>query len=175
VLEDTPNPIIPTIPKFMPYDEVWNRIQDEFKNLNNSWGIKDENGNYERYSLRGIVKKQVELNDPLFATIDELLDDYEEDTQLKAALVTTLNSQKPNISQYQLLNRFRTQSKLEKAIASGEFDTSQLTQEMLDEDRREQDAFCIADRNKQWKLLNDNTLRASRSIPRTWSNLALSH
>lgn len=174
-LEDTPNPIIPIIPQYMAYDEVWNRLQDEFKNLNNSWGVKDKDGNYERYSFRGIVKKQVELNDPLFATIDELLDDYEDDTQLKAALVTTLNSQKPNISQFQLLNRYRVQSQLEKAIEKGEFDMSQLTQEMLDQDRREQDAFCLADRNKQWKLLNDNTLRASRSIPRTWSNRILSY
>ena len=175
VLEDTPNEIIPVIPKIIPYDEVWNRLQDEFKNLNNTWGEKDADGNYDPYSFRWIVRKQADLNDPLFATIDEMLDDIEEDTQLKAQLLTTLNSQKPNISQFELVNAYRIQTELEKQIREGNVDFSAIDQVTLDKDRKEGDAFALADRNKKWELLNDNSLKASRSIPRDWSNRILTY
>ena len=173
------NSIFPQITEYMPFDEAWYLVT---RNLGecNSYGdfqrdangniVTDGNGNavYDQNSIRGIVKRLAK-SQTFFEALDAKLDEIEDNSDLKSQIYSTVNSQTPNMSYYQLATRLRT----EAALAGMDDVLASMPAEEVQAYVQRVESQMLSDRNKQWILRNDNTLRAARNIPRKWSQSLL--
>lgn len=169
------NKIFPQITKYVPFDEAWYLITknlgecnsyDEFQKDSNGNIVLDNDGNpvYDQNSIRGIVKRLAE-SQTFFVALDMKFDEIEDNSDLKSQIFATVNSQTPNFSYMQLVTKFKT----EQALAGMEDVLASLPAEEVQAYVQRVEQQLLSDRNKQWILRNDNTLRAARNIPRKWS------
>lgn len=177
------NDAVPGVDKLTPFDEAWNIIT---KNLGdcksyaeimldrNGNPVVDEDGNvqYRNDSLRGMVKNFAK-NIAFFYTLNQKLDDIEGDSQLKSQIFSTVNSQTPNMSSYKI----QTTVRVERLVGKMDPETAQFYADsdptFFAERSAQIQQALLAERNKEWILRNDNTLRAARNIPRQWSQRLL--
>lgn len=149
---------------YIPFSEAWTKVLSELWDIE-SYGIPDKNGNYPSTSLRGKIKQRAK-NEWFYRVLDEKLDDldYDGDTELQSQIYVTIKSQNAQMAQIWLQdpqNKFTVTQFDEDTIGAEEFTSVNAQDDTIDDVQRE------------WKIVNDNALRAKRSLPREWSNSAV--
>lgn len=141
---------------YVPFDQAWNTI------LNNLWDTdsyaKIGNDNqYDKHSIRGVVKKLTETS-PFFMSLDKKLDLIKDDIELQGQVHSTIRSQMA-----QMMQAWISDPKKKSSNSSLEFDDSSLG-ELPEPTTKKVSAV-----RRDWELINDNQLKAIKSIPRIWS------
>lgn len=146
-------------PEFVPYSECWNKILEDL------WSCETYDqkidGEYARSSLRGMVKR-LKQSDSFYEALDRKLDAIQGDIELQNQIFGTVKSSKPQVAFQEL----RSPKKL-----SGLGELSNLDSDISEFYSNNR---AIADRDREWIMRDDNTLRAKRNLPRNWSKTAVS-
>ena len=152
--------------KYVPFDVAWKNILQELW-FCDSYDKKDQDGKYLSTSIVGRIHTLAETS-KFFAALKDKIDsiaaEYDEygeiikeaDIELQNQIFGTVVSQMPNVTFLKLNNP--------KVFKS--FDNS----DSIDGLEMSDTETTVADRSREWKLYNDNTLRAKRNIPRKWSS-----
>lgn len=155
------NPLFVDTPQYELFDVAYNQIMGYTNNCV-GYGVADENGEFPEKSFRGKVRKAAGASG-FFAQLDQMLDDIEDDFELKTQIYATVNSQKPNVMFHELA----------AARSISFFDPDEIdrySEEEISDIINQSRQYNQADRNKQWVFRHSNALRASRNIPSRWSN-----
>ena len=145
-------------PIYVPFAESWNQI------LNNLWdtdsyGKLDKNGEYLPTSIRGQVRRLAKSN-KFFYMLDKKLDLINDDIQLQNQIHSTVRSQNAQMMQIGLDSVKKRKSIIDDELESDEESSYNTQRKQLS-------------RDKEWSIMNDNQLRAIKSIPRIWSQQTL--
>lgn len=149
--------------QYVPYNEAWNLVLDNLWSCD-SYNEKDKQGNYLSTSIMGRCQN-LSKSMAFFAVLyQKLQDEVGDDIQLQNQIFATVVSHKPQVAFFEL------QDPKERKMKSSDedYDTGNSMDDaaMPKNDNRKK---VYGDRERQWKLYNDNTLRAKRNLPRNWS------
>lgn len=159
-------------PVYMPFGEVWTKI------LNDMWDIEsysavDKNNNYLPSSLRGKIKQR-SLDSAFYRILDQKLGELdgnseletEPDIEMQNQIYSTVKSQCAQMSQIWLTDPQKKFTKSEDLnVAIGDLTESYQSQDSNYDE--------ISDVDRIFEIINDNALKAKRSLPRQWSNSAM--
>ena len=153
--------------KYVPFNEAWNKILNDLW-MSDSYNAKDQNGNYTPTSILGNVERLAKT-DPFYESLFTRLEDIDGDIELQNQIFTTVCSQKPQIAFYRLQDPKKPWiNPMEAAQLSsaaedvgGEIGGTNSTI----------GSKQVYDRDREWVAYNDNTLKAIKQLPRTWSGI----
>lgn len=140
-------------PLYTPFSEAWNQILTNLWDTD-SYGKRGEDGEYLPTSIRGAVKRLAKSN-KFFYQLDKKLDLIEDDIQLQNQIHSTIRSQHAQLLQIHISNPIQSSSP-----------TNELSE--LDEGLQ-LDNIKQPQNKRVWNIMNDNQLKARKSIPRIWS------
>lgn len=154
-------------PVYLSFGEAWTKITSEMWSIE-SYGARDKNGNFLSTSLRGMVKNRAK-NEWFYRVLDAKLDELDGDTELgiepdlemQNQIYNTVKSQMAQMAQIWLEDdrrKFTINSEVDDLLDDFDYMSNNATNEDID------------DVSRNWNLINDNGLRAKRSLPRQWSN-----
>ena len=158
---------------YMPFGEVWTKILKDLWNIE-SYSEKDKDGNYLSSSLRGKVKNRAK-NEAFYRILDDKLSeldgdvnlDIDPDIEMQNQIYATIKSQQAQMAQIWLEDpkaKFVTSSQMYEDL-QGDLGDEYKSQDSNNED--------IDDVDRAFNIINDNALRAKRSLPREWSNAVM--
>ena len=153
--------------KYVPFNEAWNKILNDLW-MSDSYNAKDQNGNYTPTSILGNVERLAKT-DPFYESLFTRLEDIDGDIELQNQIFTTVCSQKPQVAFYRLQDPKKPWiNPMEAAQLSsaaedvgGEIGGTNSTI----------GSKQVYDRDREWVAYNDNTLKAIKQLPRTWSGI----
>ena len=153
--------------KYVPFNEAWNKILNDLW-MSDSYNAKDQNGNYTPTSILGNVERLAKT-DPFYESLFTRLEDIDGDIELQNQIFTTVCSQKPQVAFYRLQDPKKPWiNPMEAAQLSsaaedvgGEIGGTSSTI----------GSKQVYDRDREWVAYNDNTLKAIKQLPRTWSGI----
>ena len=148
-------------PEYFTFSEAWNNILDNLWSCD-SFNQKDKNNEYMNTSIMGRVH-ELAKSTAFFAVLENKLEDeVEGDVELQNQIFATIVSHKPQVAFFELRDRrvYLSKEDLEAQREMAERDGVDFTQKGRN---------SVADRNRDWILYDDNTLRAKRNLPRKWS------
>lgn len=147
--------------KMYDFDEAWNKIIELWQ-VRSYGDIDPSTGEYKKSSLLGMLQQQAK-SDPFYQSVFDKLQDLEDvgeygDVSLKSQIYTTICSYKTPVAYLQLQD------------PSVQF-VSDDYEDYIDDSSLdiEVDSNVVADRMREWVLMDDSNLQAIRSIPRRWS------
>lgn len=160
-------------PLYMPFGEVWTKILKDLWDIE-SYSEKDKDGNYLSSSLRGKVKNRAK-NEAFYRILDDKLSeldgdvnlDIDPDIEMQNQIYATVKSQQAQMAQIWLEDpkaKFVTSSQMYEDL-QGDLGDEYKSQDSNNED--------IDDVDRAFNIINDNALRAKRSLPREWSNAVM--
>lgn len=160
-------------PLYMPFGEVWTKILKDLWDIE-SYSEKDKDGNYLSSSLRGKVKNRAK-NEAFYRILDDKLSeldgdvnlDIDPDVEMQNQVYSTVKSQQAQMAQIWLEDpkaKFVTSSQMYEDL-QGDLGDEYKSQDSNNED--------IDDVDRAFNIINDNALRAKRSLPREWSNAVM--
>ena len=160
-------------PLYMPFGEVWTKILKDLWDIE-SYSEKDKDGNYLSSSLRGKVKNRAK-NEAFYRILDDKLSelngdvnlDIDPDVEMQNQIYATVKSQQAQMAQIWLEDpkaKFVTSSQIYEDL-QGDLGDEYKSQDSNNED--------IDDVDRSFNIINDNALRAKRSLPREWSNAVM--
>lgn len=160
-------------PLYMPFGEVWTKILKDLWDIE-SYSEKDKDGNYLSSSLRGKVKNRAN-NEAFYRILDDKLSeldgdvnlDIDPDIEMQNQIYATVKSQQAQMAQIWLEDpkaKFVTSSQMYEDL-QGDLGDEYKSQDSNNED--------IDDVDRAFNIINDNALRAKRSLPREWSNAVM--
>lgn len=148
-------------PVFWDYNTSWNKILENLYDCE-TYDEKDSNGEYKSNSILGTCKRLAKV-DAYFEQLYRNLtsDEVKNDLQLQTQIYGTVKSSKNQVAFIQLQDPYKKKSSNLDLdldfIYDDEFGTTTKKNTLT------------ADRNRDWNICDDNTLRARRNLPRTWS------
>lgn len=153
--------------KYVPFNEAWNKILNDLW-MSDSYNAKDQNGNYTPTSILGNVERLAKT-DPFYESLFTRLEDIDGDIELQNQIFTTVCSQKPQIAFYRLQDPKKPWiNPMEAAqLSSGAEDVGGEIGGTNSTIGSKQ----VYDRDREWVAYNDNTLKAIKQLPRTWSGI----
>ena len=135
-----------------------------------SYADMDKDGNYLSTSFRGKVKQRAKY-EWFYRVLDKKLDELdgdefgnEPDIEMQNQIYSTVKSQQAQMAQIWLEDskrKFTVNSEFEDVIG----DDAYLSNNASNDD--------IDDIDRNWNIIDDNGLRAKRSLPRQWSNTVM--
>lgn len=146
------------------YSHAWNQITDKLW-LCESIDAVDGQGKYLSTSMMGMVERLAKGNVFFAALLDKLtnIDSSKfQNTILKSQLYATINSNKPQVS---FLTLYDPEGR--NTVDFDDYDTG--SDSMEDNGVEIVSNTSIADRQREWKMSNDNTLEANKNTIREWS------
>lgn len=156
-------------PVYIPFGEAWTKITSEMWDIE-SYAAMDKDGNYLSTSFRGKVKQRAKY-EWFYRVLDKKLDELdgdefgnEPDIEMQNQIYSTVKSQQAQMAQIWLEDskrKFTVNSEFEDVIG----DDAYLSNNASNDD--------IDDIDRNWNIIDDNGLRAKRSLPRQWSNTAM--
>lgn len=156
-------------PVYVPFGEAWTKITSEMWDIE-SYADMDKDGNYLSTSFRGKVKQRAKY-EWFYRVLDKKLDELdgdefgnEPDIEMQNQIYSTVKSQQAQMAQIWLEDskrKFTVNSEFEDIIG----DDAYLSNNASNDD--------IDDVDRDWNIIDDNGLRAKRSLPRQWSNTAM--
>lgn len=160
-------------PLYMPFGEVWTKILKDLWDIE-SYSEKDKDGNYLSSSLRGKIKNRAK-NEAFYRILDDKLSeldgdvnlDIDPDIEMQNQIYATVKSQQAQMAQIWLEDpkaKFVTSSQMYEDL-QGDLGDEYKSQDSNNED--------IDDVDRAFNIINDNALRAKRSLPREWSNAVM--
>ena len=160
-------------PLYMSFGEVWTKILKDLWDIE-SYSEKDKDGNYLLSSLRGKVKNRAK-NEAFYRILDDKLSeldgdvnlDIDPDIEMQNQIYATVKSQQAQMAQIWLEDpkaKFVTSSQMYEDL-QGDLGDEYKSQDSNNED--------IDDVDRAFNIINDNALRAKRSLPREWSNAVM--
>lgn len=160
-------------PLYMPFGEVWTKILKDLWDVE-SYSEKDKDGNYLPSSLRGKVENRAKneafyriLNDKLSELDGDVDLEIDPDIEMQNQIYSTIKSQQAQMAQIWLEDpkaKFVTSSQMYEDL-QGDLGDEYKSQDSNNED--------IDDVDRAFNIINDNALRARRSLPREWSNAVM--
>lgn len=156
-------------PVYVPFGEAWTKITSEMWDIE-SYADMDKDGNYISTSFRGKVKQRAKY-EWFYRVLDKKLDELdgdkfgnEPDIEMQNQIYSTVKSQQAQMAQIWLEDskrKFTVNSEFEDVIGDDAYLSNNASNDDIDD----------VDRN--WNIIDDNGLRAKRSLPRQWSNTAM--
>lgn len=149
--------------QYVPYNEAWNLVLDNLWSCD-SYNEKDKQGHYLSTSIMGRCQN-LSKSMAFFAVLyQKLQDEVGDDIQLQNQIFATVVSHKPQVAFFEL----QDPKEHKKKSSDEDYDSGDSMDDatMPKNDNRKK---VYGDRERQWKLYNDNTLRAKRNLPRNWS------
>lgn len=156
-------------PVYVPFGEAWTKITSEMWDIE-SYADMDKDGNYLSTSFRGKVKQRAKY-EWFYRVLDKKLDELdgdkfgnEPDIEMQNQIYSTVKSQQAQMAQIWLEDskrKFTVNSEFEDVIGDDAYLSNNASNDDIDD----------VDRN--WNIIDDNGLRAKRSLPRQWSNTAM--
>ena len=156
-------------PVYVPFGEAWTKITSEMWDIE-SYADMDKDGNYLSTSFRGKVKQRAKY-EWFYRVLDKKLDELdgdefgnEPDIEMQNQIYSTVKSQQAQMAQIWLEDskrKFTVNSEFEDIIGDDAYLSNNASNDDIDD----------VDRN--WNIIDDNGLRAKRSLPRQWSNTAM--
>lgn len=156
-------------PIYVPFGEAWTKITSEMWDIE-SYADIDKDGNYLPTSFRGKVKQRAKY-EWFYRVLDKKLDELdgdefgnEPDIEMQNQIYSTVKSQQAQMAQIWLEDnkrKFTVNSEFEDIIGDDAYLSNNASNDDIDD----------VDRN--WNIIDDNSLRAKRSLPRQWSNTAM--
>lgn len=156
-------------PVYVSFGEAWTKITSEMWDIE-SYADMDKDGNYLSTSFRGKVKQRAKY-EWFYRVLDKKLDELdgdefgnEPDIEMQNQIYSTVKSQQAQMAQIWLEDnkrKFTVNSEFEDVIG----DDAYLSNNASNDD--------IDDIDRNWNIIDDNGLRAKRSLPRQWSNTAM--
>lgn len=160
-------------PLYMPFGEVWTKILKDLWDVE-SYSEKDKDGNYLPSSLRGKVENRAKneafyriLNDKLSELDGDVYLEIDPDIEMQNQIYSTIKSQQAQMAQIWLEDpkaKFVTSSQMYEDL-QGDLGDEYKSQDSNNED--------IDDVDRAFNIINDNALRARRSLPKEWSNAVM--
>ena len=147
-------------PVFWDYNTSWNKILENLYDCE-TYDEKDANGEYKSNSILGTCKRLAKV-DSYFEQLYKNLtsDEVKNDLQLQTQIYGTVKSSKNQVAFIQLQDPYQSKSR------NLDLDLDLIDDELLTPTNKN---TLVADRNRDWNICDDGTLRARRNIPRTWS------
>lgn len=156
-------------PVYVPFGEAWTKITSEMWDIE-SYADMDKDNNYLPTSFRGKVKQRAKY-EWFYRVLDKKLDELdgdkfgnEPDIEMQNQIYSTVKSQQAQMAQIWLEDnkrKFTVNSEFEDVIGDDAYLSNNASNDDIDD----------VDRN--WNIIDDNGLRAKRSLPRQWSNTAM--
>ena len=156
-------------PVYVPFGEAWTKITSEMWDIESYAGM-DKDNNYLPTSFRGKVKQRAKY-EWFYRVLDKKLDELdgdefgnEPDIEMQNQIYSTVKSQQAQMAQIWLEDnkrKFTVNSEFEDTIGDDAYLSNNASNDDIDD----------VDRN--WNIIDDNGLRAKRSLPRQWSNTAM--
>ena len=156
-------------PVYVPFGEAWTKITSEMWDIE-SYADMDKDNNYLPTSFRGKVKQRAKY-EWFYRVLDKKLDELdgdkfgnEPDIEMQNQIYSTVKSQQAQMTQIWLEDnkrKFTVNSEFEDVIGDDAYLSNNASNDDIDD----------VDRN--WNIIDDNGLRAKRSLPRQWSNTAM--
>ena len=163
-------------PVYVPFGEAWTKITSELWDIE-SYAATDEEGHYLPTSLRGKVQSRAKY-EWFYRVLDEKLNELdgdstlgiEPDIEMQNQIYATVKSQQAQMAQIWLDDKEALAGKAkQRRIAEEQMDNILSLDNVTTIDKDED----IDDIDRAWQIINDNGLRAKRSLPRQWSNSAI--
>lgn len=163
-------------PVYVPFGEAWTKITSELWDIE-SYAATDKEGHYLPTSLRGKVQSRAKY-EWFYRVLDEKLNELdgdstlgiEPDIEMQNQIYATVKSQQAQMAQIWLDDREALAGKeKQRRIAEEQMDDIMSLDNVTAMDKDE----SIDDIDRAWQIINDNGLRAKRSLPRQWSNSAI--
>lgn len=156
-------------PVYVSFGEAWTKITSEMWDIE-SYADMDKDNNYLPTSFRGKVKQRAKY-EWFYRVLDKKLDELdgdefgnEPDIEMQNQIYSTVKSQQAQMAQIWLEDnkrKFTVNSEFEDIIGDDAYLSNNASNDDIDD----------VDRN--WNIIDDNGLRAKRSLPRQWSNTAM--
>lgn len=163
-------------PVYVPFGEAWTKITSELWDIE-SYAAIDKDGNYLPTSLRGKVQARAKY-EQFYRVLDEKLNELDgdpdlgidPDIEMQNQIYATVKSQQAQMAQIWLDDKEALAGKArQRRIAEEQMDDILSLDNVTTTDKDED----IDDIDRAWQIINDNGLRAKRSLPRQWSNSAI--
>lgn len=163
-------------PVYVPFGEAWTKITSELWDIE-SYAATDKEGHYLPTSLRGKVQSRAKY-EWFYRVLDEKLNELdgdstlgiEPDIEMQNQIYATVKSQQAQMAQIWLDDKEALDGKAkQRRIAEEQMDDIMSLDNVTTTDKDE----SIDDIDRAWQIINDNGLRAKRSLPRQWSNSAI--
>lgn len=156
-------------PIYVSFGEAWTKITSEMWDIE-SYADMDKDNNYLPTSFRGKIKQRAKY-EWFYRVLDKKLDELdgdefgnEPDIEMQNQIYSTVKSQQAQMAQIWLEDnkrKFTVNSEFEDIIGDDAYLSNNASNDDIDD----------VDRN--WNIIDDNGLRAKRSLPRQWSNTAM--
>ena len=141
---------------YVPFDQAWNTILNSLWDTDSYAKIGKDN-KYDKHSIRGVVQRLAKSS-PFFESLDKKLDLIKDDLELQSQIHSTIRSQMAQMMQTWISDLKKKSSNSSISLGDDQLDEySTSTNKSVSVVKRE------------WELVNDNQLKAIKSIPRIWS------
>ena len=141
---------------YVPFDQAWNTILNSLWDTDSYAKIGKDN-KYDKHSIRGVVQRLAKSS-PFFESLDKKLDLIKDDLELQSQIHSTIRSQMAQMMQTWISDPKKKSSNSSMSLGDDQLDEySASTNKSVSVIKRE------------WELVNDNQLKAIKSIPRIWS------
>lgn len=163
-------------PVYVPFGEAWTKITSELWDIE-SYAAIDKEGHYLPTSLRGKVQSRAKY-EWFYRVLDEKLNELDGDStlgidpdiEMQNQIYATVKSQQAQMAQIWLDDKEALAGKeKQRRIAEEQMDDIMSLDNVTTMNKDE----SIDDIDRSWQIINDNGLRAKRSLPRQWSNSAI--
>lgn len=141
---------------YVPFDQAWNTILNSLWDTDSYAKIGKDN-KYDKHSIRGVIQRLAEAS-PFFEALDKKLDLIKDDLELQSQIHSTIRSQMA-----QMMQTWISDPKKKSSNNSMSLGYDQLSEY---ESSKSKGVSVV---KREWELVNDNQLKAIKSIPRIWS------
>lgn len=141
---------------YVPFDYAWNTILNSLWDTDSYAKIGKDN-KYDKHSIRGVVQRLAKSS-PFFESLDKKLDLIKDDLELQSQIHSTIRSQMA-----QMMQTWISDPKKKSSNSSMSLGDDQLSEYSVSTSK------SVSVIKREWELVNDNQLKAIKSIPRIWS------
>ena len=141
---------------YVPFDQAWNTILNSLWDTDSYAKIGKDN-KYDKHSIRGVVQRLAKSS-PFFESLDKKLDLIKDDLELQSQIHSTIRSQMA-----QMMQTWISDPKKKSSNSSMSLGDDQLDEYSVSTNK------SVSVIKRDWELVNDNQLKAIKSIPRIWS------
>ena len=141
---------------YVPFDQAWNTILNSLWDTDSYAKIGKDN-KYDKHSIRGVVQRLAKSS-PFFESLDKKLDLIKDDLELQSQIHSTIRSQMA-----QMMQAWISDPKKKSSNSFMSLGDDQLSEYSVSTNK------SVSVVKREWELVNDNQLKAIKSIPRIWS------
>lgn len=141
---------------YVPFDQAWNTILNSLWDTDSYAKIGKDN-KYDKHSIRGVVQRLAKSS-PFFESLDKKLDLIKDDLELQSQIHSTIRSQMAQMMQTWISDPKKKSSNSSMSLGDDQLDEYSAST-----------SKSVSVIKRDWELVNDNQLKAIKSIPRIWS------